>query len=105
MSAFFAIIFTFLELALTGYAYVARAQGLFSDMVINGSPFYLLMNIFNPGSPLIDGPPIYKLFLGFHIIKYFCLFRARLVDELPRMAMTAIFFEIAYLGISAYYLY
>ena len=105
MSAFFAITMTFLELALTGYAYVTRTQGLFSDMVINGSPFYLIMNIFNPGSPFIDGPKIYMGFFIFHVLKYFAIFRARIVDELPRTTMTAIFFEIAYLSISAYYLY
>lgn len=105
MSAFFAVVMTFLELALTGYAFFTRTQGLFSDMVINGAPFYLVMNLFNPGSPFIDGKPIYMVFFGFHVVKYFAIFRAKILDEHPGMALTAIFFEIAYLSISAYYLY
>lgn len=105
MSAVIALLLTLLELSLTGYAYVTRTQGLFSDMVINGSPFYLVMNLFNPGSPFIDGKPVYMVFFIAHVIKYLCIFRAKIVDEMPRMTVIAILFEIIYLSISAYYLY
>jgi hypothetical protein len=104
MSAFLALFMTFLELALIGYAFATQTQGLFSDMVIYGSPFYLLMNIFNAGSPFTDGPKIYLAFFLFHVIKYIMLLRARLVDEAPAKTMLAIIFEGIYLCISGYYL-
>ncbi len=105
MSAFFAVLFTFLEVAVTAFSYLTRAQAMFADMVIYGSPFYLLMNAFNPGSPFINGPKIYLAYFVFHVLKYFAIFRSRIVDEYPRMWVTAVFFEIIYLATSAYYLY
>ncbi|MBY0406299.1 MAG: hypothetical protein K2Q01_01290 [Rickettsiales bacterium] len=104
MSAFFAILMTFLELAATALAYVTHNEPLFSDMVLNGSPLYLIMNIFNPGSPIIDGKPIYLAFLIFHMLKYVFIVRARIVDEHPGMTMSAIALEAIYLAICGYYI-
>jgi len=100
-----AFIMTLMEVLGLVFAYIAQAQGLFSDLVINGSPFYLIMNIFNSSSPFRDGKPIYMAYLIFHVFKYLFLFRGRISDEYPRMAISAIFLEIIYLGTSAYYLY
>ena len=105
MSPVFALILTALEVSLTAFAYLTRTQGMFADVVIYGSPFYLVMNAFKPGSPFTDGPKIYLVYAAFHVVKYITLFRARLSDELRAASRTAIVLEIAYLAISAYYLY
>jgi hypothetical protein len=103
MSAFFAVLMTMLQLIATGYAYVTQNEPLFADMAVNGHPINLMMNLFNPGSPIIDGKPIYLAFLMFHILKYGIILRSRIVDDHPQKTLIAILFEAVYLSIGAYY--
>ena len=105
MSALLAFLMTALQLGVLAAAYAMEMQGLFADMAVYGAPFYLIMNLFNPGSPLTGGPPVYLAFLLFHAVKYLCLFHARITQALPGLTRAAIGLEILYLTISGYYIY
>ncbi|NBO18776.1 MAG: hypothetical protein EBV03_06040 [Proteobacteria bacterium] len=104
MTAYLAVFMTLGQLIAIAAAFFLKNDALFSDMVINGSPFYLVMNLFNRDSAF-KGPGIYMVFLGFHVVKYLCIWRAKVSEEHPDLSVLSIGAEILYLCISGYYLY
>lgn len=105
MSGFFAFLFTALQIVGLVLAYFMQWQALFTDLAINGSPFYLIMNLFNNDSAILGGPRIYLAFFVFHIVKYLCIVRAKFVESQAELLPFTIGFEIVYLCVNAYYLY
>lgn len=104
MIAYFALLLTLGQLAAIGIAYAQRIDALFANVVIHGSPFTLIVNMFNQDSAF-NGPKLYLLFMAYHVIKYLSIWRAKSNGEYPGIVATAIASEIAYLCVSAYYLY
>lgn len=104
MYSMIAFAITLIELSVAAISYVMQAKIVFYNLVVYGSPFYLAMNMLGSGSALIDQNPLYMLFIGFHVIKYFIFFRAQIVDDTNKLRSAAIVFEAIYLTLSAYYL-
>lgn len=104
MYSIFAFIFTTLEMGavLTGFA--LQNQLIFYNMLVYGSPFYLIQHAIGPGSIINEKNPIYIAFTLFHLIKYFVIFQAQRMDEPNIMRRSAILFEGLYVALSTYYL-
>jgi len=91
------------EIAVTGISYVLHLQAVFTNIVVYGSPFYLVMHLLSSDSALIAQNPIYLLFAAFHLLKYFAFFRAQLKEGGGFLLTAAIVMEALYLAASAYY--
>lgn len=104
MTAYIALIMTLIQTVAIIYGYVTPVEWLFADAIVYGSPFYMFMNAFNDHS-VFKGPVIYIAYMGFHIVKYGCIFNAKFKADYPGITLFAILLEVAYLGASAYYIY
>jgi len=104
MSAILAFLITFGELAIVISSAVLKSHNILWNALVYGSPFYLVMNLFNADSVLWDKNPLYLGLLVFHILKYFIIFRAQMGEDYVTLRRSAILMEAAYLGLSAYYI-
>ena len=100
-----ALLLALVEVGAAATGYALGSVPVFSNVIIYGSPLYLVMNLFTSGSAFIDSNPLYMGFIAFHLIKYFCFIRAQLADDGNNMRLVAIALEAAYLATSAYYIY
>jgi len=103
MSAIIAFLITLSELAIVLGSAFLHSHNILYNALVYGSPLYLIMNLLNADSVFADSNPIYLGLLSLHIFKYFIIFRAQMNDEHPRLRMSAILMEAAYLALSAYY--
>jgi hypothetical protein len=99
--AFFA---TLAQLAVVIGSYAMGAQEVFAIAAVYGAPPYLIMNMLNADSAFNYKTPIFIVLLIYHLLKYFCFFRARINEGGNAMLTAAIVFEAAYLSISGYYM-
>lgn len=104
MYTLLALIITAGELLAVLGSHLLHSQNVFYNAMVYGSPFYLLMNLLNADSAIMDANPLFIGLLIFHLLKYFIFWRARRVEEPGGMLLTAIIFEALYLGLSAYYI-
>jgi hypothetical protein len=99
-----AFLITLIQLAIVVGSHALQYPNYFYNLLVYGSPFYLLMNIMTPDSALWDKNWLYILLLAYHVFKYFLVFRAQIVDDSNWYRHLAILFEAVYLCLSGYYL-
>lgn len=95
---------TTLEMSAAIAGYLMQSQLIFYNVLIYGSPSYMLQNAFTSGSVLHQKNPIYWLFLFYHLLKYFFFFRANWLEEPNILRRLALLFEVIYIALSTYYL-
>ena len=96
---------TLLELGTVLVAFFMRLKVLFAEMLIYGSPLYMLQNIDGSASSLYHRDALFMAFLAFHLIKYFTLHQAYHKDDENIPRNFALLFEGIYIGLSTYYLF
>lgn len=91
------------QTAAVGYALLAAetAKTLY-HLMIYGSPVHLAMGLFSGNSVLLEGNPVIVGLAAFHVVKYFCFFRARVGEEVEWSFYLAAVLEALYLAYSAY---
>ena len=94
---------TFAQTVLIVFSYVVHSQTVFTNVVIYGSPLYMISNLLGRDSAFFEKNPIYIGFALFHLIKYLCFCRSQMTEERNFLRNFAIIMEAAYLGLSAYY--
>jgi len=99
-----AFLFTTIEMAAAIIGYAMQSQLIFYNVLVYGSPFFMLQNAFTSGSIIREQNPIYWGFLVFHLIKYFCIFRAQFIEDSNVLRTSALIFEALYIALSSYYL-
>lgn len=99
-----AFFITLVEVLIVGCGWLLQSTNLFYVWLIYGSPFYLISNIFNNESALLDRNPLYLAMLCFHILKYTIIFRAQIIEERTFWRIGAVLMEAGYLCLSAYFL-
>ncbi len=99
-----AFILTALEMGAAIAGFALQNQLIFYNVLVYGSPFYLLQHAIGPSSFLHDSNYIYWVFIGFHLIKYFMIFEAQRREDRNIVRTFALLFEAIYLGLSTYYL-
>jgi len=104
MYSILAFLLTLAELCAVAAAYFLQNQPLFANMLVYGSPLYMLQNAFGTGSVLHEKNLIYLAFAAFHLVKYFVIFQAQRKEEGGVTRNLALVFEAVYLALSAYYL-
>jgi len=96
-------LFTLLEVGTIVVSYAMHSQMVFTNVVIYGSPLYMIMNLLGRDSAFLEKNPVYVLFALFHLIKYFSFFRAQMIEDSNVLLKLAIFMEAIYLAVGAYY--
>jgi hypothetical protein len=104
MYSVLAFITTLAQLIVVFGSYAMQAQEVFAIAAVYGAPPYLVMNLLNADSAFNYKTPIFIVLFVYHLAKYFCFFRARIVEGGNFMLTAAVIFEAAYLGISGYYM-
>ena len=104
MYSVFAFILTALEVGAIIAGYSLQNQPLFYNVVVYGSPFYMLQNAFGSGSMWHETNLLYWGFAVFHVIKYLMIIQSQRADESNIMRTLAMFLEAGYIALSAYYL-
>ena len=103
MSAILAFLITLSELVIVIGSALLHSHNTLYTLLVYGSPYYLIMNLFNSESAFLDQNPIYMGLLVFHIIKYFIIFRAQMGDDYVALRRSAIVLEALNLALSSYY--
>jgi hypothetical protein len=104
MYSIFAFLLTTIEMGAVLAGFALQNQLIFFNMLVYGSPFYLIQHSIGPSSIINEKNPIYIAFLVFHVVKYFVIFQAQRLDEPNIMRRSAILFEGIYIALSTYYL-
>lgn len=104
MFSVLAFLFTFGQMAVILGSYALQAKVTFYLWVVYGSPFYLLMTLLGNESAVTESNNIWLLMGLFHVLKYATMFKARLNTERPGLFYSAVVLEVAYLGMSGYYI-
>jgi hypothetical protein len=104
MYSVLAFLLTTIEMSAVIGGYALQSQLVFYNMLVYGSPFYLIQNAFTSGSLIHEKNPIYWGFMLFHVIKYFVIFRAQFIEDSNILRTFALIFEALYIGLSSYYL-
>ena len=96
---------TTLELGAVLVAFSLRLKILFAEMLIYGSPLYMIQNIGGSTSLLYHKDSLYLSFLAFHLIKYYTLYQAYHKDDENVTRNLALLCEGIYISLSFYYLF
>ena len=99
-----AFILTATEVGAVCAAFSLQLKVLFLDLVVYGSPIYMIQNAIGAGSILHEKNLLFIGFLGFHLIKYAMIIQAQRLEERNIMRALALMFEALYIVICAYYL-
>jgi hypothetical protein len=99
-----AFILTTLEMGSVVLSFAVQNQEIFYNMLVYGSPFYLIQHAFGAGSIINEKNPLYVALFLFHIIKYFIIFQSQRLEEPTLLRRMAVLFEALYIGLSTYYL-
>ncbi len=97
------LLLTLCQAIIIGVSYNLHLSGLFLGLVVYGSPFYLLMTLLGVDSAFMGNNPIYIGIFIYHVVKYFCFFKAHLIDDSNWRRNLAILLEAAYLALTGYY--
>ena len=97
-------IMTLAEISTAAAGYLLESKLIFTNIVIYGSPPYMITNLLNRNSAFAERNPIYYALAAFHIIKYLCFIRSEITEERNIVRTTAILLEAAYLMLCAYYI-
>lgn len=98
-----AFILTFVQTLIVVGSYFMGSPSVFLNVVVYGSPFYLLMTMISSASILVE-TPIYMAAFIYHVFKYYVFFKAQLVDDNNLKRNLAILMEGGYLALTGYYL-
>jgi len=103
MYSLIAFLFALAEIVAIAVSYAMHFQAVFANVVVYGSPFYMIMHLLSSDSAIMEKNPIYLLFAAFHLIKYFAFFQAQIKEDGGFLRTGAILMEALYLAASAYY--
>ena len=103
MYSLIVFLFTLAEVIAAAASYALQSQVIFANVVVYGSPFYLVMHLLSGDSAILAKNPLYISFAAFHLIKYFAFFQAQLKDDGGFLRIGAVLMEALYLATSAYY--
>jgi hypothetical protein len=103
MAVIVSFLITLAELAFVIGSALMQSHNIIYLALVYGSPLYLIMNMLNSDSMLLDSKPFFIIMFAFHIVKYFIIFRAQLRDDFTWLRWGSIVMEAAYLATSAYY--
>lgn len=67
------------------------------DLLIDGSPMHIAIRLLSFHAPVNQPGFVIAVLLGFHLIKYFCIYMARVDDHRVWPFYPALLLEIAYL--------
>jgi hypothetical protein len=97
------LILALVQTLIVAGSYFMGSHAIFLNIVVYGSPFYLLMTLISSASMLIE-TPIYMAAFIYHVFKYYVFFKAQLVDDNNLRRNLAILMEGGYLALTGYYL-
>jgi hypothetical protein len=98
-----AFILTLIQTLIMVGSYFMGSHSIFLNVVVYGSPFYLLMTLISESSILVE-TPLYMAAFIYHVFKYYVFFKAQLVDDNNLKRNLAILMEGGYLALTGYYL-
>lgn len=98
-----AFILTLIQTLIMVGSYFMGSHSIFLNVVVYGSPFYLLMTLISESSILVE-TPLYMAAFIYHVFKYYVFFKAQLVDDNNLKRNLAILMEAGYLALTGYYL-
>lgn len=91
------------QLAVIATSYFLHSKNVLYELLIYGSPFYLLMNMLGADSAFAQKSILYVTLIAYHIFKYVMIVQAQIVDGRTTLRMLAVVFEVLYLVLSAYW--
>jgi hypothetical protein len=97
------LILTLVQALIVAGSYFMGSSSVFLNVVVYGSPFYLLMTMISSASILVE-TPIYMAAFIYHVFKYYVFFKAQLCDDSNWRRNFAIVLEAGYLALTGYYL-
>lgn len=97
MFSLIAFIITSCQLLIVATCYMMNATDAFYMFAVYGGPIYLTSTMVKAGFYVITERPLYLMVLSFHILKYFIMLRAHVIDQRNPLRTMAILFEVVYL--------